>query len=44
VLARLAESERQEWQKMWSDGGDLLAGTQGQTREKKQDGFSNRPT
>jgi hypothetical protein len=44
VLAKLAESERQEWRKMWSDGGDRLAGTQGKTREKKQDGFSNRPT
>jgi hypothetical protein len=44
VLARLAESERQEWQKMGSDGGDMLAGTQGKTREKKQGSFSNRPT
>jgi hypothetical protein len=43
VLAKLAESERQEWQKMWSDGGDMVAGTQGKTRENKQDGFSNRP-
>jgi hypothetical protein len=44
VLARLAEAQRHEWRKMWSDGGDMLAGTQGRRREKKQDGLSNRPT
>jgi hypothetical protein len=44
VLVKLAEAERQAWQKRWSDGGDRLAGTQEKTREKKQDGFSNRPT
>jgi hypothetical protein len=35
ALARLPEAERQQWQKLWNDAGDLLARLQAKTTQKK---------
>jgi hypothetical protein len=36
ALAKLAETERQPWQKLWDDAADLLARTQAKTTPEKK--------
>jgi tetratricopeptide (TPR) repeat protein len=45
ALAKQPEAERQRWQQLWDEVANMLARALGKTTpEKKEDGFSNRPT